>query len=207
MADTAPENREAEAAIKDAGTDLADAGSKAADAVDVKAHDLAAAARELADKAKTRFSQAVEDARTSAETLKAEAIEKGQAYKDKATDTAAHWSDEAKALAAQAKDKGSDLALEGKAKASEALAAVGKAIAGSADAIDEKLGVKYGDYARTAAKSVEDTADKLASKDYAELGEDVKTFVRKSPATALGIAAVTGFVLARLFRGGDSKDA
>jgi hypothetical protein len=27
MADTAPENREAEAAIKDAGTDLADAGS------------------------------------------------------------------------------------------------------------------------------------------------------------------------------------
>ncbi len=207
MADTAPETNETEAAIKDAGADLVDAGTKAADAVDVKAHDLAATARDLAEKAKTRFAQAVDEARSSAETLKAEALEKGQVYKDKATDTAAQWSDEAKALAAQAKDKGVDLAHDGKAKASEALAAVGKAIAGSAEAIDEKLGVKYGDYARTAGKSVEDTADKLASKDFAELGEDVKTFVRKSPATALGIAAVTGFVLARLFRGGDSTDA
>jgi len=207
MADTAPETTETEAAIKNAGHDLVDAGTKASEAVDAKTTDLAATARELADKAKTRFAKAVEDAKASAETLKSDAVEKGQAYKDKASDTAAEWTDEAKALAAQAKDKGVELAHEGKAKASEALATVGKALAGSAATIDEKLGVKYGDYARTAAQTVEDTADKLQSKDFAELGEDVKTFVRKSPATALGIAAVAGFVLARLFRGSDSSDA
>lgn len=204
MADTAPELTPE---LEKAGDDLEQAGTKAVEAAEVKAHDLASTARELADKARTRFAKAVEDARSGAETLKTEALEKGTIYKDKAADTAAEWSDEAKALAAQAKDKGAELAHDGKARASEALSAVGKALAGSAATIDEKLGVKYGDYARTAAKSVEDTADKLATKDFAELGDDVKEFVRKSPGTALGIAAVTGFVLARLFRGGDNKDA
>lgn len=207
MADTAPETNGTTAAIKDAGNDLVDAGTKATEAVDAKTTDLAATARDLADKAKTRFAQAVEDAKAGAETLKAEAAEKGQAYKDKATDTAAEWSDEAKALAAQARDKGIELAHEGKARASDALTAVGNAISGSAGMIDEKLGVKYGDYARAAGQSVTETADTLNVKNFEELGEDVKSFVRKSPATALGIAAVTGYVLARLFRGSDSKDA
>lgn len=207
MADTAPETNGTTAAIKDAGNDLVDAGTKATEAVDAKTTDLAATARDLADKAKTRFAQAVEDAKAGAETLKAEAAEKGQAYKDKATDTAAEWSDEAKAMAAQARDKGIELAHEGKARASDALTAVGNAISGSAGMIDEKLGVKYGDYARAAGQSVTETADTLNVKNFEELGEDVKSFVRKSPATALGIAAVTGYVLARLFRGSDSKDA
>lgn len=58
-----------------------------------------------------------------------------------------------------------------------------------------------------AAGALESSADRLAAKDVAELGDDVMTFVRKSPATALGIAAVTGFLLARLFSRSGRDDA
>ncbi len=34
-----------------------------------------------------------------------------------------------------------------------------------------------------------------------DIGEDAKQFVRKSPGLAVGIAAVAGFMLARLFKG------
>ena len=70
--------------------------------------------------------------------------------------------------------------------------------------IDEKVGPKYGDYARSAAKSIQDAADWVEQKDLVELGEDAKEFVRKSPGLAVGLAAVAGFMLARLFRGGSS---
>ena len=67
--------------------------------------------------------------------------------------------------------------------------------------IDEKVGLKYGDYARTAARSMQDAATRLDAKELAELGEDAKEFVRKSPGLAIGMAAVAGFMLARLFKG------
>ena len=69
------------------------------------------------------------------------------------------------------------------------------------------LGVQYGDYARNAAGALETSAEKLSAKDFNDLGVDVKEFVRKSPATALGIAAVTGFLVARLFSRSGDRDA
>ena len=41
----------------------------------------------------------------------------------------------------------------------------------------------------------------LEAKDFDELGEDARAFVRKSPGLAVGLAAVAGFMLARLFTG------
>lgn len=156
-------------------------------------------AGETGSEARSRFSKALDEAKAGAGALKDEALEKSAELKDKLAEAAADWS-------GQARDKGLELARQGKAKASEALAALGKTISGSAETIDEKLGVQYGDYARSAARSLHDTADSLDSKDFAEIGEDLRAFVRKSPATAIGIAAVTGFVLARMFRG-SSNDA
>jgi hypothetical protein len=154
---------------------------------------------------KSRFSRAIDDAKASAESLRGDAIELTVAAREKATSTATEWTEQAGAYASQARDKSLELAQQGKAKTSEAIAVVGKAISDTAPVIDEKLGVQFGDYARSAAGALETTAEKLAAKDFVDLGEDVKQFVRKSPATALGIAAVTGFLFARLFsRSGDS---
>jgi ElaB/YqjD/DUF883 family membrane-anchored ribosome-binding protein len=162
---------------------------------------------EAAAAIKSRFSRAIDDARASAEGLRADAAEVAAAAREKASTTAAEWTGQATNLANQARDRSLELARTGKDKTSEAIAVVGRAIADTAPVIDEKLGVAYGDYARTAAGALETSADKLAAKDFVELGEDVKTFVRKSPATALGIAAVTGFLFARLFSRSGNRDA
>jgi len=68
--------------------------------------------------------------------------------------------------------------------------------------LDEKVGAKYGDYARSAAQSMQGAATKLDEKSLDELGEEAKQFVRQSPALAVGLAAAAGFMLARMFRGG-----
>lgn len=155
---------------------------------------------------KGRFTKAIEEAKAGAEALKGEAIEKGAQYKAKVSDTATDWVGEAKVYAGQAKEKGAALAVEGKAKASDALTSLGKVISDNAGTIDEKLGVQYGDYARTAARSIQETAAKLEAKDLGELGNDVKDFVQKSPGVAIGIAAVAGFAIAKMLSGGSDKD-
>jgi ElaB/YqjD/DUF883 family membrane-anchored ribosome-binding protein len=165
------------------------------------------AANEAANEIKSRFSRAIEDARASAEGLRADAAEIAAAAREKAATTATEWTEQANVLASQARDKSLELARQGKDKTSEAIAVVGRTISDTAPVIDEKLGVQYGDYARAAAGALETSAEKLAAKDFGELGDDVKAFVRKSPATALGIAAVTGFLFARLFSRSGNRDA
>ena len=159
------------------------------------------AVQETSASAKGRFSKAIEEAKAGAEALKGEAMEKGAAYKAKVGSTTADWVDEAKVYAGQAKEKGAALAVEGKTRASDALTTLGKTISETAPTIDEKLGVQYGDYARTAARTIQETAAKLEAKDIAELGDDVKEFVKKSPGVAIGVAAVAGFAIAKLLSG------
>jgi len=160
---------------------------------------------------KSRFARAIDDARASAETLRADAIDLTAAAREavakKAGATAADLTEQASALASQARDKSVELARTGKEKTSEAIAVVGRAISDTAPVIDERLGTQYGDYARAAAGVLEQSAGTLATKDFVELGEDIKAYVRKSPATALGLAAVGGFLLARLFSRSGSSDA
>ncbi|MFY7836066.1 MAG: hypothetical protein ACOVQ0_07280 [Novosphingobium sp.] len=159
------------------------------------------AVEQAAESAKGRFSKAIEEAKAGAEALKGEAMEKGAAYKAKVSGTTSDWVDEAKVYAGQAKEKGAALAVEGKSRASDALTTLGKTISDTAPTIDEKLGVQYGDYARSAARSIQEAAAKLEAKDLNELGDDVKDFVKKSPGVAVGVAAVAGFVIARMLSG------
>ena len=105
-------------------------------------------------------------------------------------------------LSGQAADKARGLVGQGLERGSEALANVSKLIGDTASGLDERLGVQYGDYARKAASTIEDTANKLASKDADELIEDTRGFVRKSPGVALAGAAVIGFALVRLVKSG-----
>jgi hypothetical protein len=153
------------------------------------------------DAAKGHFAKAVEEAKAGAQALGKEAQERADLYREKFAEKSGEWADEAKARGGEARERAADFANQGKAGASRAISGLGKIVEENAPLIDEKVGVKYGDYARTAARSMQDAADRLDAKELAELGEDAKEFVRKSPGLAIGIAAVGGFLLARLFSG------
>lgn len=155
--------------------------------------------------AKERFARAVEEAKAGVEALGKEAQERAQAlgkeaqeradiYREKITSQSSDWTN-------QARERATDFAVEGKARASEAIASFGKLVADNATLIDDKVGPKYGEYARSAAQSLQSTADRLDAKDLNELAEDAKEFVRNSPGLAVGLAAVAGFILARTFKG------
>lgn len=154
--------------------------------------------------AKAKFTKALEEAKAGAQALGKEAQDRANNYKDQLQSKSEDWRAEAKAYVEQAKVQAGQLARDGKAKTSDAIAGLGKVVSDSAPTIDEKLGEKYGDYARTAARSMQEAAAKLDAKEIDELAEDAREFVRKSPGVAVGIAAVAGFMIARMFRG--SKD-
>ncbi len=154
--------------------------------------------------AKAKFSKALDEARSGAKALGQEVQERTGAYREKLAGAGNDWAEEAKNLSAQAKERATELAQDGKARASDAISGLGKIVADNAGTIDEKLGARYGDYARTAARTMQETAAKIEAKDLDELGDDAKQFVRKSPGMAIGIAALFGFMLSRLFkRSGD----
>ncbi len=151
--------------------------------------------------AKAKFSKAIEEAKAGAAALGAEAKEKAEGYRDQAKAKSSDWVEDAKAYGEQAKTKAGELAVEGKTKASDAISGLGKLVSDNAGVVDEKLGEKYGNYARTASRKMQETAAKIEAKEIDELGEDAREFVRKSPGLAVGLAAVAGFLVARVFTG------
>jgi hypothetical protein len=109
-------------------------------------------------------------------------------------------------FSAQAGERTRGLVTQGLERTSEALANVSKMVGDTAAGIEERLGPEYGDYARRAAGAIENAANTIASKDPDELIEDTRNFVRNSPGIALAGAAVVGFVVARLIKGGLAAD-
>ncbi len=144
--------------------------------------------------AKTRFTAALDEAKAGAAALKDEATTRASAYKTQAKFKSEGWSEDAKT-------KAGELAVDGKGKASDALAALSQTVADNAAEIDSRFGAKYGDYARSAARSLQESATKLDEKSVDELSNDAREMVRKSPGAAVGVAAVAGFFIARLFGG------
>jgi ElaB/YqjD/DUF883 family membrane-anchored ribosome-binding protein len=124
---------------------------------------------------------------------------KGSSSRDRAVETLRSGSEK---LSGQAADKARGLVGQGLERGSEALANVSKLIGDTASGLDDRLGSQYGDYARKAASTIEDTANRIAAKDADELIEDTREFVRKSPGVALAGAAVLGFALVRLVKSG-----
>tara|TARA_R110002124_G_scaffold91911_1_gene233743 strand:+ start:404 stop:985 length:582 start_codon:yes stop_codon:yes gene_type:complete len=104
--------------------------------------------------------------------------------------------------------KARSAATQGKERTGNAIENLSKMIEDSARTIDDNVGEKYGNYARSAADAVSSFAEKLNAKEIDEMVEDARGFVRKSPAVAIGAAAVVGFLVSRLIKSGmDDKDA
>lgn len=152
------------------------------------------------EEAKSRFSAALDEAKAGAAALKAEAGERASAYKTKAKVKGEDYKGQARLKGGDAKMKGKEYAVEGKAQASKGLRALSDKVNENAYKVDEKLGSKYGDYARSASSSLTGYADKLDQKSVDELTEDAREFVRQSPGLAVGLAAVAGFMVSSLFR-------
>ena len=144
-------------------------------------------------RAKSRFNAALEEAKAGAAALGDEALARAGTYREQARTKGDDY-------AVQAKTKAGELAREGKNRATDALAGLGRVVAENAPTLDDKLGTRYGDYARSAARGLQETAAKPDNKSVEEIGEDAREFVRKSPGAAVGLAALAGFMFARLFR-------
>jgi ElaB/YqjD/DUF883 family membrane-anchored ribosome-binding protein len=120
----------------------------------------------------------------------------------KAEDMKSKVKDDMNNFKTKAADGARAAAEKGKDRATEAVASISKLIRDSAATIDQNVGKQYGDYARSAADSVEGFAGKMEAKDVDDIVGEAREFVRKSPAVAIGAAAAIGFVLARLVRSG-----
>ena len=143
--------------------------------------------------ARSRFNAALEEAKAGASALKDEAWTRANSYRDQARGRS-------RDLSVDARTKAGELAGEGKMKASGALHGLSQLVDENAARIDENFGPQYGDYARNAGRQLREAADALERKSVEELGDDARAFVREQPGTAVGIAAVMGYVVARLFR-------
>ncbi len=193
---TAKSDGPAKAASRKSG-----ATAKAPDAAPAAAAAAAPASPQVVE-AKSRFNAALEEAKAGAAALRAEAENRITTVGDQARGKGDDLIAEAKSYGEQALGKAGELAVEGKNVACDAIASLGKVVGDTAPQIDEKLGPQYGDYARKASRTLAETSAKLEAKSVEELGEDARTMVRKSPGVAVGVAAVFGFFLARIFGGG-----
>lgn len=116
-------------------------------------------------------------------------------------------SDNVAKLKSEAGDRARSFVDEGKARATGALDQLVQMLNDAADQVDGKLGSQYGEYARSAAGTVQGFSSTLNERNVDELLDDARELVRKSPAAAIGTAAAVGFVLARLLSAGlDQRD-
>lgn len=112
--------------------------------------------------------------------------------------------DEAQKMKDKAGARASEYADIGKEKASDALDNLSKLIRDAAASVDQRLGENYGQYARKAADAVSGAATSLREKDLSTVTDDARSLVRKSPVAAIGIAAVAGFMIARMLSSGSN---
>jgi len=91
---------------------------------------------------------------------------------------------------------------DGKSKATGLLDDFSEVITDAARSVDQKFGEDYGEYAHRAAGAVSSFAERMRAKSVDDIVDDTRDFVRKSPAIAIGIAAVAGFALMRVVKTG-----
>lgn len=156
-------------------------------------------------KTASKASETVSKAKKAAAATKAAALETASEARNAASASTAQWREQAGEFAEQAKTTAREAATTAKNTTGDALHGLSKLISETAETVDSKLGPQYGDYARKAAETVAGAAQSLDEKDIDQLTEEARNFVRKSPAVAIGAAAVVGFVLMRMMRGSSDK--
>lgn len=171
---------------------------------DTKKSTVKASTKGAAKKPAAKKTAAQKDT-SEARTTKAQ---KAAPLKAGATKAAATKKDTTADFKDRALTKAKSAASQGKERTGNAMENLSKMIEDSAKTIDDNVGAKYGDYARSAADAVSSFAERLNAKEIDDIVEDARGFVRKSPAVAIGAAAVVGFLVSRLIKSGmDDNDA
>ena len=103
-------------------------------------------------------------------------------------------------LKSQAGDRARTVADDGKRQATDLLKTVADIVADAAGSVEERLGDQYAGVGRRASDSIRSFASTLDDRSVDDLVEDARAFVQRSPAVAVGLAAVVGFAVARVVR-------
>ena len=104
---------------------------------------------------------------------------------------------EAATLRVQATEKARNAAETGKAKASDTIDGVAQFVHDNASTLGERTTPQVTDYANRAADALDGFSQNLRTKSIDDIIVDVRTFVKRSPAVAVGAAVAIGFALTR----------
>lgn len=120
-------------------------------------------------------------------------------------DEGRHLADEAKAevkhVADDARSQLREQVSEQAQKATDSLRRLGDQVSALAQGRPEDSG-PLGRYVQSAADEIQHAAGRMEKRGFEGLMEDTKRFARRRPGAFLGIAAVAGFSIGRLLRGG-----
>jgi hypothetical protein len=133
-------------------------------------------------------------AKEEAKDVAQSAREQGHRLADRAKTEARHVTEEART---QLRDQVSEQAD----RLGDSLRRLGDQVGALAEGRPEESG-PLGDYARSAADGIRNTAGRVQEHGFDGLLEDTKRFARRRPGAFLCLAAVAGFSIGRLLRGG-----
>lgn len=105
-------------------------------------------------------------------------------------------------LTGQAGDKAREYADDGKTRATGLLQSLAEILADASGSVEDKLGGQYAGVGRKASDSIKSLASTIDERSIDDLVADARAFVERSPAVAIGIAALLGFAVARVVRSG-----
>lgn len=124
----------------------------------------------------------------------------------KAADTiVSQLKEQVSTLRSTAGDRARSYAVDGKQQATGLLNSLAEIIQDATGSVEQRLGSQYAGFGARAADSVSSLAHTLDERDIDDLIDDARAFVRRSPAVAIGVAALVGFVVARIVRSGVSE--
>jgi ElaB/YqjD/DUF883 family membrane-anchored ribosome-binding protein len=105
-------------------------------------------------------------------------------------------------LKGQAGDRARGFADDGKRQATDLLSNLAQVLQDAAASVEERLGSQYSGIGNRAADAVNSLSSRIDEKSVDDLIEDARAFVQRSPAVAIGVAALIGFAVARVARSG-----
>jgi len=108
--------------------------------------------------------------------------------------------DQFASLKGQAGERARGLADDGKRQATTFLQTIASIVEDAAGSVEERLGSQYSGFGQRASGSINSLASTLDERSVDDLINEARTFVQRSPAVAIGIAAVVGFAVARVVR-------
>ncbi|HEY0114834.1 MAG TPA: hypothetical protein VGB54_03850 [Allosphingosinicella sp.] len=119
----------------------------------------------------------------------------------KAADTiATQVREQISTLTSQAGDRARTMADDGKRHTTSFLQAVAQVVSEATGSVEDRLGPQYTGLGHRASDSINSLASSLDARSVDDLYDDARAFVRRSPAVAMGIAAIVGFAIARVVR-------